>query len=555
MGGGGFNEQTASGARPNRQYNSKSLRKAATERKVPRNGTNRTNYAEERQDVPNKGQRITSKRNMNKFSIIKQRGRSKMDTDEIDAMNDMEYDEERQDVPERSQRKGNERNIHRVPSDRSMNRSSSAKRRGQSVRPRMDNDTDSDEYRQDVPDRSQRKAGDRNFNRTPSDRQIKRVPSDRQLNRVPSDRQLNRGPSDRSMNRSSSAKRRGQYSRPRMDSNDMDTMNDTDYDEERQDVPERSQRNAGEIIVHRVPSDRSLKRFSSAKRRGQPNRSISGMDNDEEKIQHSVNKRGINRPSTPNRRAQSGQSRMGADAIDVMHDMDREDRVQYSGNRRTMKRSSSAKRKDQSGQSRMDTDFIETMEDMENDEERHSEESETTPMDDVHKRQIHQSDPDQSDNNNPFAVIEGLLSSESNLSDRLARRRMFASTEWSVSTREFLLSDKGSSICDNSIEQVPLPRGRGEEKQRKNVRDYFAPEQYWSPAHIKLPAKKTPKKVNQDVEPSNDNQETTEAQHVKFPRLRKNASSCSYWTNDHSIDSTYSTREGIFCGVFRDCCD
>eukprot|EP00957_Ditylum_brightwellii_P071149 5407982-Ditylum_brightwellii.AAC.1 len=63
------------------------------------------------------------------------------------------------------------------------------------------------------------------------------------------------------------------------------------------------------------------------------------MDNDEEKIQHSVNKRGINRSSTPKRRAQSGQSRM-------------------------------------------DTDFIGTMEAMEDDEERHSGESETTPMDD-----------------------------------------------------------------------------------------------------------------------------------------------------------------------------
>eukprot|EP00957_Ditylum_brightwellii_P106444 8120556-Ditylum_brightwellii.AAC.2 len=61
MGRGGFNEQTASGTCPNRQYNNKSLRKAATKQKVPRNGTNRTNYAEERQDVPNKGQHITSK--------------------------------------------------------------------------------------------------------------------------------------------------------------------------------------------------------------------------------------------------------------------------------------------------------------------------------------------------------------------------------------------------------------------------------------------------------------------------------------------------------------
>eukprot|EP00957_Ditylum_brightwellii_P172681 13145269-Ditylum_brightwellii.AAC.1 len=139
-----------------------------------------------------------------------------------------------------------------------MNRPSSAKRRGQSGRPRMDNNTDSDECRQGVPDRSQRKAGDRNFNRTPSDRQIKRVPSDRQIKRVPSDRR---------MNRSSSAKRRGQYNRPEMDSDDMDTMNDTDYDEERQDVPERSQRNAGERIIHRVPSDRSLERFPSTKRR------------------------------------------------------------------------------------------------------------------------------------------------------------------------------------------------------------------------------------------------------------------------------------------------
>eukprot|EP00957_Ditylum_brightwellii_P184886 14080777-Ditylum_brightwellii.AAC.1 len=103
MGRGGFNEQTASEAHPNRQYNSKSLRKAAIKQTVLRNGTNRTNYAEERQDVTNKGQRITSKRNMNKFPIIKQRGRSKMDTDEIDVMNDMESDKERQDVPERSQ--------------------------------------------------------------------------------------------------------------------------------------------------------------------------------------------------------------------------------------------------------------------------------------------------------------------------------------------------------------------------------------------------------------------------------------------------------------------
>eukprot|EP00957_Ditylum_brightwellii_P106443 8120556-Ditylum_brightwellii.AAC.1 len=62
-----------------------------------------------------------------------------MDTDEIDAMNDMEYDEERQGVPQKE--------------------SSSAKSRGQSVQPRMDNNMDSDKYRQDVPDRSQRKAG------------------------------------------------------------------------------------------------------------------------------------------------------------------------------------------------------------------------------------------------------------------------------------------------------------------------------------------------------------------------------------------------------------
>jgi len=338
---------TALATHLNRQFSTRRLRKAAAQSRLYGPGANRymkgSYYARERQDRAERSQHGARKKNMNRSHGATRRGQMQQDqssegTKETDETDDI-YSEDRQEIAERMQRKADKMNM--AAWKRNTKRSSSANRRGRSGQTGMGAIHVDEMNGMNRTDRVQHRVGNRKMNMVAS---------------------------GRGMTRSSSAIRRGRYGQPEMDIGEMDGM---DYPEERQDIPNRMQRRAGDRSTNNVVSDRARKRSTSANRRGRARTradiddSINDMDSEDRQdvtagmqgrvIGKSLNSvassRITNRSSSANRRGR-GRTRMDMDGAG--NDMEYAEERQDVIDRRSRKHSSSLKRRAQSGRLRTD---------------------------------------------------------------------------------------------------------------------------------------------------------------------------------------------------------